>query len=64
MLVPQLEHERAHLMPMPKAFDGYVATTLQVSTPPRADPARYDRLRGQDDTPIDTHGDAQEVGHV
>ena len=51
-------------MPMPKAFDGYVATTLQVSTPPRADPARYDRLRGQDDTPIDTHGDAQEVGHV
>jgi transposase len=33
-----------------------VATPLQVSTPPRADPARYDRLRAQ--------ADAEEAGHA
>jgi hypothetical protein len=35
-------------------------TTLQVSTPPLADTARYDRLRGPGDTP----SDAQEVDHA
>ena len=33
-----------------------VATTLQVSTPPLADTARYDSLRAQDD--------AEEVSHA
>ena len=51
---------RLNAAPAPES----AATTLQVSTPPRAEPARYDRLRGQDDTPIDTHGDAEEVGHA
>jgi hypothetical protein len=32
------------------------ATTLKVSTPPLADTARYDGLRGQDD--------AQEIDHA
>lgn len=27
-----LEHERAHLMPMPVAFDGYVQETVRVSS--------------------------------
>jgi hypothetical protein len=34
----------------------HVATRLAVNTPPLADPARYDRLRAQDN--------AEEVGHA
>jgi hypothetical protein len=43
---------RLHSAPAP----AQVATPLQVSTPPRADPARYDRLRAQ--------ADAEEAGHA
>jgi hypothetical protein len=45
-------------------------TTLQVSTPPLADTARYDRLRGPGDAGSDdpqhdgTQRDAKEVGHA
>jgi transposase len=41
-------------------------TTLQVSTPPLADTARYDRLRGPGDTEHDDtpHDDTEEVGHA
>jgi len=42
---------RLNAVPVPQN----AATTLQVSTPPRADTARYDRLRADD---------AEEVGHA
>jgi hypothetical protein len=63
-----LEHERAHLMPMPMPFDGYVekqarlnaqpvpptaATHLKTTTPPLADTARYDSLRGVSTDTVD-----------
>ena len=42
-----------------------VQTTLQVSTPPRADTARYDRLREPGDSVSgDGQRDAQEVDHA
>ena len=39
------------------------ATALQVSTPPLANTARYDDLRGQDDAPGDAQSDTEELGH-
>ena len=53
--------ERLNAAPPPDS----AATTLQVPTPPIADTARYDSLRGPGDTHSqDTHSDAQEVGHA
>jgi len=51
---------RLNATPAPES----AATTLQVLTPPRADTARYDSLRGPGDTSIETHSDAQEMGHA
>ena len=52
---------RLNAAPAPES----AATTLQVSTPPLADPARYDRLREPGDTHSDdTQNDAEEVGHA
>ena len=52
---------RLNAVPAPESAQ----TTLQASTPPLADTARYDRLREPGDTESDdSERDAQEVDHA